>query len=136
MMYKLLPVVFLLILVACSDNPKDFAAVKVGMSSKDVLQYAGEPDKRQDIGVADLWVYKNADRTVVLRNDTVYDIITSADARIDSVKTTLDKIGDKIEVQAEKAGAKIKTGAEKAGDKLDSLGRKIKKNTKDTSKTN
>ena len=134
-MYKLLSVVFLFILAACSENSKDFASVKVGMTSQEVLQYAGEPDKRQDIGVADLWVYERADRTVVFRKDTVYDIITSANARIDSVKTTLDKIGDKIEVQAEKAGATIKTQAEKAGDKIDSLGRKINKSTKDTAET-
>lgn len=102
------------------------------MSSQEVLNYAGEPDKKQDIGVADLWVYESADRTVVFRKDTVYDIITSANARIDSVKTTLDKIGDKIETQAEKAGATIKTQAEKAGEKIDSLGRKIKNRPKDT----
>jgi outer membrane protein assembly factor BamE (lipoprotein component of BamABCDE complex) len=134
-MYKLLSIVFLFILTACSEKAKDFASVKVGMSSQEVLQYAGEPDKRQDIGVADLWVYESADRTVVFRKDTVYNIITSANVRIDSVKTTLDKIGDKIEVQAEKAGATIKTQAEKAGEKIDSLGRKIKKNTKDTAET-
>lgn len=134
-MYKLFSVVFLFFLAACSENPKDFASVKVGMTSKEVLQYAGEPDKKQDIGVADLWVYENSDRTVVFRKDTVYDIITSANARIDSVKTTLDKIGDKIEVQAEKAGEKIKTQTEKAGDKIDSLGRNIKKKTKDTADT-
>jgi len=132
-MYKLLSAVFLFILASCSNNVKDFASVKVGMSGKEVLQYAGEPDNKQDIGVADLWVYKNADRTVVFRNDTVYDIITSASARIDSVETSLNEFGDKIEIQAEKAGAEIKTQAEKAGDKIDSLGRNIKKSTKDTS---
>lgn len=103
-------------LIACSGNVKELSSVEVGMSSKQVLQYAGEPDKRQNLGVANLWVYEKADRTVVLRNDTVFDIITSADARIDSIKATLDSIGDTIEKQAEKAG-----------NKLDSVSRTLKR---------
>ena len=86
------------------------------MTSLEVLKFAGEPDKKQDIGVADLWVYEKADRTVVFRQDTVYDIITSANARIDSVKMTLENVGDKIENQAEKAV-----------DKIDSLGNRLNK---------
>lgn len=128
-MNKLLSIAGFFILAACSENVKDFASVKVGMTSREVLEYAGEPDKRQDIGVADLWVYEQADRTVVFRKDTVYDIITSADARMDSVKSTLDEIGDKIENKAERAGEQIKDQAEKAGDKLDSLGKRIKNRT-------
>jgi hypothetical protein len=119
-MKKLAAIMFSFVLMACSENPKDFSSVEVGMSSKQVLQYAGEPDKKQNLGVADLWVYEKADRTVVLRNDTVYDIITSADARMDSIKSTLDKIGDTIEKQAEKAG-----------NKLDSVGRTLKRGSTD-----
>lgn len=89
------------------------------MSGQQVLLHAGEPDQKQDIGVADLWIYERADRTVVFRQDTVYDIITSADARIDSIKMTLDNLGDKIENQAEKAV-----------DKLDSLGNRLKEKTR------
>ena len=103
-------------LIACTEKVKEFSSVKEGMPSTQVLQYAGEPDRRQDLGVAKLWVYEKADRTVVLRNDTVFDIITSADARLDSIKTTLDNVGDKIEKQAEKAG-----------NKLDSLGRTLRR---------
>lgn len=113
-------------LTSCSENPKNFSSVKTGMTPQEVLKLAGEPDKKQDLGVADLWVYEKADRTVVFRTDTVYDIITSADARIDSIKTTLDNIGDKIEKQAEKAG-----------DKLDSVGRRLKNiSADDTLKNN
>ena len=104
-----------LMLTSCSENAKNFSSVEIGMNSQEVLKYAGEPDQKQNVGIANLWVYKKADRTVVFRKDTVYDIITSADARIDSIKTTLDDIGDKIEKQAEKAG-----------DKLDSVGRRLK----------
>lgn len=101
-------------LASCSDGSKNFSSVEVGMTSQEVLKYAGEPDQRRDVGIADLWVYHEVDRTVVFRKDTVYDIITSADARIDSIKTTLDDIGDKIEKQAEKAV-----------DKLDSVGGRL-----------
>lgn len=124
-MNKLTIILFVFILAACSDNTKDFSSVKVGMTNQEVLQYAGEPDKKQDIGVAELWVYEKADRTVVFRRDTVYDIITSANARIDSVKTTLDNLGDKIEDQADKAV-----------DKIDSLGRRIKNTTIDSLRNN
>lgn len=124
-MNKLIIILFVFILAACSDSAKDLSSVKVGMTNQEVLQYAGEPDKKQDIGVAELWVYEKADRTVVFRRDTVYDIITSANARIDSVKTTLDNLGDKIEDQADKAV-----------DKIDSLGRKIKRTTIDSLRNN
>ena len=114
-MKKILFVLLGFILVSCSENSKDFSSVEIGMTSQEVLKYAGEPDQKQDVGLADLWVYEKADRTVVFRKDTVYDIITSADARIDSIKATLDNIGDNIEKQAEKAG-----------DKLDSVSRRLK----------
>lgn len=103
------------LLLSCSENSKNFSSVEIGMTSEEVLKYAGQPDQKQDVGIADLWIYKEADRTVVFRKDTVYDIITSADARIDSIKTKLDDIGDKIEKHAEKAGSK-----------LDSVSRRIK----------
>lgn len=105
-----------LFLAACAGNSKDFSSVKTGMSSQQVLLHAGEPDQKHDIGVADLWIYEKVDRTVVFRQDTVYDIITSSNARIDSIEMTLDHLGDKIENQAEKAV-----------DKIDSLGNKLKK---------
>jgi hypothetical protein len=130
-MDKFLLVTILVLFAGCSQDQKRFSSVEIGMSSKEVLRYAGEPDKKQDIGIADLWVYENADRTVVLRKDTVYDIITSANARIDSVKITLDKIGDRIERKTEKAGEHIKGQAEKAGEKVDSIGKRIK-NRSDT----
>lgn len=114
-MKKILFVLLGFILASCSENSKDFSSVEIGMTSQEVLKYAGEPDQKQDVGLADLWVYEKADRTVVFRKDTVYDIITSADARIDSIKATLDNIGDNIEKQAEKAG-----------DKLDSVSRRLK----------
>lgn len=118
---KLLLGCILLILAGCSPQPKSFSSVKIGMSSREVVQSVGEPDKKQSIGVADLWTYTSADRTLVLRRDTVYDVITSANARVDSIKTTLGVIGNKVETEAEKAAKAIKKGADKAGTKIDSL---------------
>lgn len=111
----------LIILAGCSEHSKNLSKVKIGMSSREVVQNAGEPDKKQSIGVADLWTYTTADRTVVLRHDTVYSIITSANARVDSIKSSLGTFGDKVETGAEKAAAAIKKEAGKAGDKIDSL---------------
>lgn len=111
----------LIFLAGCSQQPKDFSSVKIGMSSREVLQNAGEPDKKQSIGVADLWTYTNADRTVVLRRDTVYDIITSANARVDSIKSSLETIGEQVETGAEKAGAAVIKEAAKVDEKIDSL---------------
>lgn len=118
---KLLLGYALIIITGCSKHPKDFSSVKIGMESHNVLQNAGEPDKRQSIGVADLWTYIAADRTVVLRRDTVYTIVTSATARVDSIKYSMETIGDKVETGAKKAGAAIKNGAGKVVEKIDSL---------------
>jgi hypothetical protein len=116
-----LPGIFIIILAGCSGQPKSFSEVKTGMTNKEVLQNAGEPDKKQSIGVADLWTYQTANRTVVFRQDTVYDIVTSANARVDSIKSVLNKVGGKADRAAEKAGSAIKKGAGKAGRKIDSL---------------
>jgi hypothetical protein len=77
------------------------------MTSQEVLQVAGEPSKKRDIALANLWIYEKSDRTVIFRKDTVFDIITSANARVDTIERSLDKIGDKIKTQAKKAGKKI-----------------------------
>ena len=123
-MYKILLFVAL-IMLGCSESAKHLSTVKVGMTSQEVLTHAGEPDKKSNMGIAQLWVYESADRTVVFRKDTVFDIITSANARIDSIKTSLDNLGDKIESQAEKAG-----------DRLENAGKELKENANDDSLIN
>ena len=84
------------------------------MSKQEVIAAVGEPSKKNDILVAELWEYTDAGRTIVLRNDTVSDVMTSADARIDSIKASLKETGQDIK-------EKLKT----AGEKLDSLGDRI-----------
>lgn len=100
---------------SCAEEQKNFADIKTGMTKEQVVQRAGEPDKKNDILISELWVYKSADRTVVFRKDTVYDIITSANARIDSIEATLKE-----------AGRDVKERLKSAGDTIDSASLKIK----------
>ena len=83
-MKQLIFAALIFLLAACTSEPKEFPGVFIGMTSQEVLEKAGPPSAKRNIGLADLWVYKEADRTVVFREDTVYDIIISAEARIDS----------------------------------------------------
>lgn len=103
-----------LLFSTCSQKQKKLADIKTGMTKNEVIASIGQPEKKNDIGVAELWVYPAVDRTVVFRQDTVYDIITSAEARADSIEATLKE-----------AGRDIKQGLKKAGDKLDSVGGRI-----------
>ncbi|MEJ7779461.1 MAG: outer membrane protein assembly factor BamE [Daejeonella sp.] len=115
-MRKYLTVVLIFAMFSsCTEKQKDFADIKTGMTKEQVLQQAGEPDKKNDILISDLWVYNDADRTVVFRKDTVYDIITSASARIDSIEATLKE-----------AGRDVKEKLKSAGDTIDSASLKIK----------
>ncbi|MHB1177980.1 MAG: hypothetical protein ACYCZO_06575 [Daejeonella sp.] len=111
----LMVILILALFSSCAEKQKNFADIKTGMSKEQVLQQAGEPDKKNDILISELWVYKNANRTVVFRKDTVYDIITSANARIDSIEATLKE-----------AGRDVKEKLKSAGDTIDSASLKIK----------
>ena len=82
---------------ACNRSPKDFSSVEIGMTKEEVIATAGEPDKQNDVGETSFWSYPSADRTVVFRGDTVYTIVTSAEARIDSIQTSLERAGQNIE---------------------------------------
>jgi hypothetical protein len=104
------------IIAGCSRAPKDFATVRTGMTEQQVVQAVGEPAEKNDIGVANLWTYPAQDRTVVFRADTVYDIITSAEARADSIRTTIGNTEEKLESGTKKLGKKIDTTFEKLKD--------------------
>lgn len=86
------------------------------MTKTQVTIAAGEPDKQNDVGETSLWAYRDADRTVVFRKDTVYTIITSAEARIDSINSLIQKADDKIA-----------NGLDKLGDAFDSTATRIKR---------
>ncbi len=111
-------------MTACGKKPKDFSTIKPGMTKPEVTMSAGNPDKQNDIGETSFWAYRDADRTVVFRKDTVYTIITSTEARLDSINGMLQKADDKIA-----------TGLGKVGDALDNTSARIKRSM-DTLKKN
>jgi outer membrane protein assembly factor BamE (lipoprotein component of BamABCDE complex) len=103
-------------MTACGKKPKDFSTIKTGMTKDQVTFAAGNPDKQNDIGETSFWAYRDADRTVVFRKDTVYTITTSTEARLDSINDLLQK-----------ADNKIANGLDKMGNALDSTGKRIKR---------
>ncbi|MEO8795629.1 MAG: hypothetical protein ABI390_09185 [Daejeonella sp.] len=107
----LISILLIVLMSACTQSRQKFENVEKGMSMQEVSLNAGEPSEKKNLGNIELWVYKDADRTVVFRHDSVFTIITSAEARADS-----------IEMIVNKAGNDLKKGVIKAGDKLDSLG--------------
>lgn len=109
----------LVLLNSCSNDTKQLSGVKKGMAKETVLANAGEPTSRNNLEVADLWVYEDADRTVVFREDTVFNVITTANARIDS-----------IEMSLKDAGVNIKHSILNAKDSIDSVATKVKKDVK------
>lgn len=88
------------------------------MTKDQVTIAAGNPDKQNDIGETSFWAYRDADRTVVFRKDTVYTITTSAEARLDTINGLIQKADDKIA-----------TGLDKMGDVFDSTAARIKRST-------
>lgn len=117
-MKKLFILLAVPVLASCSNQPKDFSNVTTGMSKEEVARAVGEPARKNDIQVAELWTYPTQDRTVVFRADTVYDIITSAEARADSIKGTLGTVGEKVESGAKKLGGKVDSTFEKLDNQL------------------
>jgi hypothetical protein len=124
-MKKFLLILALFSCIACNRHPKNFSTVKIGMTKEQVVSTVGEPAKKNDMGI-EIWVYPQADRTVVFRNDTVYSIITSAEARMDSIKMSLEKAGQKVEKSIQKLGKDMDSSAEKIKKDLDTLKKKKK----------
>jgi outer membrane protein assembly factor BamE (lipoprotein component of BamABCDE complex) len=109
-----------LFLASCSQQKKEFKNVSVGMTQEEVTLNAGEPSTKKNVGPVALWVYLEADRTVVFRNDTVFNVITSANARVDSIEMGLKNAGKDLKKD-------LKKEAGKAVDKIDSLGKDLLK---------
>lgn len=103
--------------IACDRKQKDFSTVKIGMTKEEVIGIVGQPGKKNDIGIQ-LWVYPDADRTIVFRDDTVYSVITSAKARIDSIKNSLEKAGENVEKSLNKMGDSIDSTATSIKNKI------------------
>lgn len=120
----LIVLVSILVLGSCVDKQKEFSSIQKGMTKEQVIQLAGEPTSKRDILVAEVWKYDLADRTVVFRNGNVYDIITSAEARIDSIETTLEKTGRELK----ETGRDIKETLKKTGDTIENRSERLKDN--------
>ncbi len=109
--------------IACNRPSKELATVEIGMTKTEVVNIVGEPPKKEVVNKTEVWDYPDSARTVVFRADTVYAIMTSPKARLDSMSRWLDTTNQKV-----------KKGFGKVGDKLDNAADKIKdKFKKDTS---
>jgi outer membrane protein assembly factor BamE (lipoprotein component of BamABCDE complex) len=113
-----------LIVSACSRPSKDLATVEIGMTKAEVTGIVGEPKKKNVLNNTETWDYPDSSRIIIFRKDTVYSIMTSPKARIDSLDVLMDS-----------TGSKLKKGINKVGNKLEKAGDKIRnKETKDTTK--
>ncbi|MBC8052623.1 MAG: outer membrane protein assembly factor BamE [Sphingobacteriaceae bacterium] len=104
-----------ILISGCSRSEKGLATVEIGMSKTDVSAIVGEPAKKNIINQTEIWDYTDSSRTIVFRKDTVYAIMNSPRARIDSMDVWLDS-----------TGSNVKKGLNKIGDKLENAGDKIK----------
>ena len=111
---------------ACADKPKEFSNISPGMTKQEVLQKVGEPSKKNDLLLAELWVYNDANRTIVFRKDTVYEILTSTEARIDSIKTSLKETGKDVKQKLENTGDTIDSASLRIKNKI--MGDSVKRN--------
>ncbi len=115
-MKKYLIIILCIVLLnSCTEKQQEFSSVKKGMTKEQVITQVGEPTSKRDILVAEVWKYDAADRTVVFRNGTVYDIVTTTEARVDSIEATLKD-----------AGKGLKEKLQQTGDTIDSAGRRLK----------
>ncbi len=106
-------------LSSCTEKQQEFSSVKKGMTKEEVIQQVGEPTSKRDILVAEVWKYDLADRTVIFRNGSVYDIITTTEARIDSIESTLKETGKGLKEKLQQTGDTIDSAGRRLKDKID-----------------
>ena len=114
-----LVLILAIVLSSCSRPSKDLATVEIGMTKEQVKGVVGEPKKKNVVNNTEIWDYPDSGRTVVFRMDTVYSVMTSAKARLDSINVWMDS-----------TNTKVKTGLGKLGDKIENAGDKIKNKVK------
>lgn len=117
-MKKLFTFLLPLSLLSCREAPKDFSSVSIGMTKDEVTSAVGEPTKKNELAVVDIWVYPDADRSVVFRKDTVYNIVTSSEARIDSIETSIERTGDKVGSSLNRLGDSLERTGQQIKDKF------------------
>ena len=104
-------------LSSCSRPSKDLATVEIGMTKAEVTGIVGEPKKKNVINETEIWDYPDSNRTVVFRMDTVYSIMTSARARLDSISVWMDSTNNKVKKGFGKVGDKLEEASDKIQDK-------------------
>lgn len=111
----------LLILSSCARPNKDLATVEIGMTKTEVAGIVGEPNKKNIVNNTEIWDYPDSNRTIVFRMDTVYSIMTTAKARLDSINIWMDSTNNK----AKKGFSKVGEQLEKVGNKLEEAGKNV-----------
>lgn len=104
--------------ISCSPSPKKLSTVETGMSKEEVIAIVGNPPNKNVVNKTEIWDYPDSNRTIIFRMDTVYRIITSAEARADSVGMWLDKTDDKLKDQFKDLAGKADSTADKIKNKL------------------
>lgn len=107
------------LLTACADNSKELTNVSQGMNKQEVVQAIGEPSRKNNLEIAELWVYPEYDKTLIFRADTVYDIVNSSTVKLDSIKSSFKDLGQGIKKEAKKVGQKLDTVGKKLEGKFD-----------------
>lgn len=109
------------ILSSCTRPAKDLATVEIGMTRTEVAGIVGEPEKKNVVNNTEIWDYPDSNRTVVFRMDTVYSIMTTAKARLDSLNIWMDSTNNKAKKGFGKVGEQLKN----AGEKLEEVGQNV-----------
>ena len=107
------------LLSACTDNAKDLTSVSQGMTKSQVVQAIGEPSRKNNLELAELWTYKDYNKTLIFRSDTVYDIITASTINTDSIENSFKDVAEDIKQGVKKIGRELDTVGEKLEDGLD-----------------
>ena len=113
-----LSLIALIAFSSCNRPAKDLGSVRIGMTKAQVKAIVGEPEKKDVINETELWNFTDSSRTVVFRSDTVYAIMTSPKARIDSLAAWVGKTDQKVKKGFGNIGEKIENAADKVKDKL------------------
>lgn len=117
-MKKLITLLLPLSLLSCREAPKDLSSVSIGMTKDEVTSAVGEPAKKNELAVVDVWVYPQADRSVIFRKDTVYNIVTSSEARIDSIEMSIERTGEKVGSSLNRLGDSLQKTGQQIKDKF------------------
>ncbi len=68
-------------IASCAEKKNDFAKIKTGMKSSEVVRIVGAPLRKQEMGVSTWWLYNDPQKhMVIINSDTVANCTTQKDA--------------------------------------------------------